>query len=108
MSVQITIQNLNDKSVPVLDTDKTVLQVFGEAQIDWMQACGGKGRCTSCRMQVLEGSEQLTAPSAFEQKMQAAGRLKKNERLACQCKTMGSLRVRVPRATQLPHLSYTD
>lgn len=108
MSVQITIQNLNEKTVTVLDTEKTVLQVLGEARIDWMQACGGKGRCTTCRMQVLEGKENLTAPTAFEQKMKDAGRLQESERLACQCKALNDVQLRVPKVSQLPHLSYTD
>jgi 2Fe-2S ferredoxin len=105
---QITIQNINNKSVPFQDSSKTVLKIFQENLIDWMHACGGKGRCTTCRMQVLAGAEQLSKPSAFEQKMLKAGRLEDDERLACQCRPQGDLLICVPDGTKLPHITYTD
>lgn len=104
---QITIQNINNKTVIFQDSSKTVLKIFQENHIDWMHACGGKGRCTTCKMQVLEGLEHLSEPSAFEQKMQAGGRLQTAERLACQCKPSGDLQVSVPDETKLPHVTYT-
>ncbi|WP_017730031.1 2Fe-2S iron-sulfur cluster-binding protein [Nafulsella turpanensis] len=105
---RITIQNISNKTVEFKDSSKSVLKIFQENFIDWMHACGGKGRCTSCKMQVLSGAEQLSAPSAFEQKMQKAGRLQEGERLACQCKPAGPLLVRVPDQNKLPHITYTD
>ncbi len=105
---QITIQNINNKSVGPLDTSKTVLKNFQENFIDWMHACGGKGRCTSCKMIVKEGAEHLSPLSGFEEKMRKAGRLQKNERLACQCSPKGDLLVQVPEENKLPHITYTD
>lgn len=105
---QIRIQNINYKTVPFKDSSKTVLKIFQENLVDWMHACGGKGRCTSCRMQVLEGAENLSSPSPFEQKMQKAGRLQADERLACQCRPQADLLVKVPEGTKLPHITYTD
>lgn len=105
---QIRIQNINNKAVPFKDSSKTVLKIFQDNLVDWMHACGGKGRCTSCRMQVLEGAENLSSPTPFEQKMQKAGRLEADERLACQCRPAGELLVRVPEGTKLPHITYTD
>ena len=105
---QITIQNINNKSVDSQDSSKTVLKIFQENLVDWMHACGGKGRCTSCKMIVKEGAENLSAPSAFEKKMRKAGRLGENERLACQCSPAGDLLVQVPEENKLPHITYTD
>lgn len=105
---RITIQNINNKSVGSQDSSKTVLKIFQENLIDWMHACGGKGRCTSCKMIVKEGAENLSPPSPFEEKMRKAGRLAGNERLACQCSTAGDLLVQVPEENKLPHITYTD
>lgn len=104
----ITIQNLANKTVEPEESRQTVLLAIGAAGIDWMQACGRKGRCTTCMMQVLEGGEQLSPPSEAEQRMQRQGRLREGYRLACQCTLNGHVVVRVPEVNKLPHLQYTD
>ena len=40
-----------------------------------MHACGAKGRCTTCRLQVLAGQENLSPLTAAELRYRAAGRL---------------------------------
>lgn len=104
----ITIQNINNKSVPFQDSSKTVLKIFQDNQLDWMHSCGGKGRCTTCKMIVLEGGEHLSAPSPFEEKMKRSLRLRAGERLACQCRPSGNICLRVPEENKLPHISYTN
>ena len=60
-------------------------------------------------MQVLSGEEGLSDCTRFEEKMRDRGRLRPDERLACQTIVeRGSVRVRVPRETQLPHQTYND
>lgn len=105
---QVTIENINNKSVGFQESSKTVLKVFQDNLVDWMHACGGKGRCTTCKMIVKEGAENLSAPTGFEEKMRKAGRLQENERLACQCAATGDLLVQVPEENKLPHITYTD
>ena len=105
---QITIQNINNKSVPFQDSSKTVLNIFQDHQLDWMHACGGKGRCTTCKMIVVEGAAKLSAPSPFEEKMERSRRLLAGERLACQCRPFGNICLRVPEENKLPHITYTD
>ena len=105
----ITIQNLDNKTVQVAEKVQTVLKAVGAAGIDWMHACGGKGRCTTCCMKVLEGENYLSNASEAELRMQRGGRLPKGYRLACQCTlTGGHVVVRVPDVNKLPHMSYTD
>ena len=102
----LTVQNLANLRVNVSPA-QTVLRAVQATGTDWMHACGAKGRCTSCRMQVLSGMENLSPESAAELKYREAGRLKPNERLACQCTVQeGEVIVRVPKATQLPHQVY--
>lgn len=104
----ITIQNLANKTVVFDKSVQSALQAFGEAGIDWMQACGQKGRCTTCRMQIVKGEEHLSALSENELRMQNLGRLQDGYRLACQCTATGDVVVRVPEVNKLPHMEYTE
>ena len=104
---QITIQNINNKTVTFRDSSKTVLQIFQESGIEWMHACGGKGRCTTCKMAIVEGSHNLNAPNRLEEKMKQAGHLNDSERLACQSSLSGNLTIVVPEENKLPHIIYT-
>ena len=104
---KITISNLNHKQVVSHNNSKTVLNIMHENFIDWMHACGGKGRCTTCKMKILDGHDQLSALTDFEQKMRQASRLNTDERLACQCTIRGDVTVEVPEACKLPHVKYS-
>ena len=73
---------------PPLDVPvgRTVLAAIHAAGHDWWHACGAKGRCTTCRVQVETGAEFLTPPTEPELRYRAAGRLGAHERLACQAR----------------------
>jgi 2Fe-2S ferredoxin len=73
-----------------------------------MHACGAKGRCTTCKMIVLDGAENLTSPSEAEIRYRKAGLLPDPQRLACQTKTNGALKIAVPEQSKLAHLTYND
>jgi 2Fe-2S ferredoxin len=105
--VNIIIENLGQKEVPIADFNKSALQHIQSARVDWLQACGGKGRCTSCKLAVLEGSEHLSEMTPPEIQYRRQGFLKSNERLACQVKVSGDVVIRVPEDTKLSHLKYT-
>jgi 2Fe-2S ferredoxin len=105
--MKLCIQNLNQQNITCDDT-QTVLKNIQTAMIDWMQACGGKGRCTTCAMKVIEGIENLTPPTVFEQQQQTLGRLRPQERLACQCKMLGNITIEVPERLKLPHSKYSN
>lgn len=106
--VKIVIENLGQKEVTVTRTDVSFLRLVHAEGIDWMHACGGKGRCTTCRMQVIRGGENLGPLTAAETKYRRAGLLLSQERLACQTIVMADLVVRVPDDVKLPHITYTD
>ncbi len=105
---KIIIKNINNQEVDIYDTNKSVLQHFAEAYIDWMQACGGKGRCTTCKMILHEGLQNLSPPSTAEQKFQKMDRLQPGERLACQCSLQGDILISTPQKYKLPHINYSD
>jgi 2Fe-2S ferredoxin len=105
--VKIVIENLAQKEVVHRGSASSVLSVLQNNYIDWMHACGGKGRCTTCKMIVVEGADQLSPLSGAELTYQQRGELATNERLACQTSARGSFKIRVPEETKLPHLTYT-
>lgn len=106
--VKIVIENLGQKEVEVSRLDWPVLRHLQANQVDWMQACGAKGRCTTCRMKVLQGIESLAPLTPAEIKYRKAGLLLKDERLACQAVAKGSLVIHVPEDSRLPHMKYTE
>ena len=106
--VKIIIENLGQKEVPLTELNKTALYQFHANYIDWMHECGGKGRCTTCKMIVLKGMEHLSGVTHVEKKYAEEGLLRENERLACQVRVSGDITVKVPEGSKLPHIKYTD
>ena len=105
---ELTVLNLGHLRVNVAPA-QTVLNALQTNGIDWMHACGAKGRCTTCRMIVVSGMEHISPESQPELKYREAGRLKPNERLTCQCTLIsGEVTIRVPKQTQLPHVKYAE
>lgn len=104
---QITIENLDNKIISYIKEDR-VLTLIQQNFVDWMHACGGKGRCTTCKMVVISGMEALTPHSPFEKKCRDRGLLKPEERLACQCRASEDILIKVPEECKLPHKKYSD
>ena len=102
----ILIENLG-KALQV-DQGKALLRYFHENQVDWMQSCGGKGLCTTCKVIVKEGMQNLSPPSSVEWRYRGAGALADNERLSCQTRVLGDIVILAPAEYKLPHMRYTD
>lgn len=105
---KITIQNLSDREIAVQDFSKPALIQFGLNQLDWMHACGGKGRCTTCRFRIVEGAEHIAPLTKAEERYQEHNLLHHNERLACQAIVFDDIIISVPDDCKLPHLDYSE
>lgn len=103
----IIIKNLN-KTISAADTTRPLLFSLQAHYIDWMHACGGKGKCTTCKVEIIAGQENLCPDTSAELRYREAGALADNQRLACQVAIRGDVIVRVPDDCKLPHLAYTD
>jgi len=103
----IIIENLNNIKLSADISAKNVLEIIHNHYIDWMHACGGKGRCTTCKMQIIKGKENLSALSKFEQAYKEADKLADNERLTCQAMLLGDIVIKVPESGKLPHVDYS-
>jgi 2Fe-2S ferredoxin len=104
----IMIENLFKKTLQATDYSKTLLEHFQDHYIDWMQACGRKGRCTTCKVIVKEGMEHFSPLTAAERKYRQQAVLQPDERLACQASISGDVCLFAPREYQLPHIEYSD
>lgn len=107
--MKIIIENLDNHEIIFEDSGRKVIELIHENYIDWMHACGKKGRCTTCKMIVIAGLENLEELTDREEFFKSKGRLKANERLTCQAKIkQGELLIRVAEENKFPHISYSD
>jgi len=82
------IELINEKIIKIKD-DQTILAASLEADIPHYHACGGKARCSTCRVVVQEGGEYLSLPNKAELKLRSEKKFPENVRLACQTKVIG-------------------
>ena len=101
------IENLFKKTIVASDLSMTLLQHLQKNGIDWMHACGGKGRCTTCKVIVRQGLENFHTPTAAEETYFRDGSLKIDERLACQSRIRGDVSILAPEEYHLPHIEYS-
>jgi len=107
--MKIIIENLDNHEIIFEDSGRKVIELIHENYIDWMHACGKKGRCTTCKMIVRSGMENLTPLNEREQFFRERGRLNEDERLSCQAKIeTGELHIRVAEQNKFPHMVYSD
>jgi ferredoxin len=73
---------------------KKLVLSLEDAGIDILHRCGGNARCTTCRVEILEGD-----PGAMEElernRLAIETELAPNVRLSCQIRVKNDLRVRV-------------
>jgi adenylate cyclase len=71
----------------------TLLEISRESKIPHASVCGGRARCSTCRVRIERGLERLGAPNATEAITLAAIEAPKNVRLACQIRPSTPLTV---------------
>lgn len=92
--VRIRLQHLDNRVLVSENTDCKVIEIIHENGIDWMHACGKKGRCTTCKIRILEGQENLSPETDHELLFRSQQRLLDQERLGCQARLLqGSLTI---------------
>ncbi len=71
----------------------TVLEMLRAAGVPHASVCGGRGRCSTCRVRVGEGAAALAPASAEEARVLERISAPADVRLACQIRPIGSLEV---------------
>lgn len=80
----------------------TLLASAAIAGIELMRSCGGIGACTSCRVQILEGSDRLSRIGPAEEEQLRESGILATHRLACQAVVFGNVTVERPRWRSSP------
>ncbi len=97
--VRIEAQGI--KTFEAQEGERLVLAIE-DAGIDILHRCGGHARCTTCRVEILDGDAgEMTAQERA--RLAREQELSPNTRLSCQVLVQGPLEVRV-----LRRLSQTD
>ncbi len=78
--------------LPVLP-GASVLETLRAGGIDLASVCGGRGRCTTCRVRVTRGHEHLPEPSGIEAAALARIHAPPGLRLACQIRPTADMSV---------------
>src|SRR5947199_6515684 len=73
---------------------KKLVLVLEDAGIDILHRCGGNARCTTCRVEVLEGDPGEMA-ELEQNRLAMEAELADNIRLSCQIRVKDDLKVRV-------------
>ncbi len=89
---KITI--LPDNKTFELVEDKSILQTALENDIPHVNACGGEGKCTTCRLLVLEGVENCSPETEKEKFLKQKAHTTEEFRLSCQTTISGDVTVR--------------
>jgi ferredoxin len=75
-------------------TGKKLVLVIEDAGIDILHRCGGNARCTTCRVEILEG-DPGEMRELEQNRLAVEQELAPNTRLSCQIHVENDLRVRV-------------
>ena len=88
-NVNITI---NGKDTISVGQGSSLLSTLSQEGIFLPSACGGKGSCGQCKLQVPDGGGEIldSEKGHFTRKQ-----IKENWRLGCQCKVKGDLQIKV-------------
>ncbi|MBD5226412.1 MAG: NADH:ubiquinone reductase (Na(+)-transporting) subunit F [Bacteroidales bacterium] len=91
-SGKVTVTINDDKKVEV-ESGNPLLSALATKNVFLPSACGGKGSCGQCKVQVTEGGGEILPTEAvhFTRK-----EIKDNWRLACQVKVKNDLDIKVP------------
>ncbi|HYF50664.1 MAG TPA: adenylate/guanylate cyclase domain-containing protein [Planctomycetota bacterium] len=83
----------DNKTIPASE-DQTLLSATLAAGIPHIHACGGRARCSTCRVQVTKGLEHCHVRGPEEQTMAERLHFAPEVRLACQTRVNGDVTIR--------------
>src|SRR5262245_23329593 len=91
MSIPLTI--LPDRVVLSVERGSTILRAAHDGGVDITATCGGRGRCTSCRVKFVSGT--IPPPTIMDEIQLGDGLVREGYRLSCQCRVNEPVAVQV-------------
>jgi 2Fe-2S ferredoxin len=86
-----TVVFVNEGKAAVVEPGSTLLQAALDLGVNISHVCGGNGICSTCRVEIVVGPENLTPINPQE----LAYELGECRRLGCQARVLGNVGVRV-------------
>ena len=74
-------------------TGGSLLRAARRARLPIASSCRGEGVCLACRVQILEGAENLSEPGDWELLVMKRGKFESGERLACLANVFGPVTI---------------
>lgn len=56
-------------------------------------SCGGDGVCAKCKIQILEGEQNLSSANETEKFLKESKGIPAGQRISCQCEVLGDITV---------------
>jgi adenylate cyclase len=95
MMPQITYEEDNQNHKVIQQKEEgTILEAALNNDIDHYHVCGGNARCTTCRVYVKAGQENIAPRTQAELKIAQDKNWRNNIRLACQAKVLGDITIK--------------
>jgi class 3 adenylate cyclase/CDGSH-type Zn-finger protein/nitrite reductase/ring-hydroxylating ferredoxin subunit len=93
-SIKYKIEIQPDNKKIEISQDETILTASLRKEIPHLSACGGVGKCSTCRINIISGLENCSERTEYENKLAKKLDLPKTIRLACQTKVSGKVKYR--------------
>jgi class 3 adenylate cyclase/hemoglobin-like flavoprotein len=96
----------DDRTTSVADPNMTILDVSIAHKIPHVRECGGNGRCTTCRVRIRDGIQNVLPRTRCEIEVADALRWDGFTRLACQTRVSGDVTLErlIKSGTEVSHL----
>ena len=91
----VEVQFENHKKV-VVPHGTSILHAALDNDIDLDHFCGGTCSCSTCRVEIISGKENLSKMKPNESMVLGHEKSERGDRLSCQAKVTGSVTVRIP------------
>jgi len=91
MSPALTI--LPEQRVLHVEPGATILKAAHDAGVDITATCGGRGRCTSCRVKFVAGA--MPPPTIMDELQLGDTLVREGYRLSCQCRVTEAITVQI-------------
>ena len=73
-----------------------LMQALLGAQVPVASSCNGDGVCAKCRIQILSGIKNLSAPGEVETFLKQKYSLRSDTRISCQTEVLGDIEINTP------------
>jgi uncharacterized 2Fe-2S/4Fe-4S cluster protein (DUF4445 family) len=93
LTILVAPDPASSRRVLSLTPGATILRAAHAGGVDITATCGGRGRCTSCRVKFIEGT--VPPPSIADEVQLGDDMVREGYRLACQCKPTEAVTVQV-------------